>query len=51
MGDISNVYGGVNIHSNTHVVAAVDAKGRYLGSVSFAVTTDGYTQLGNWLRY
>lgn len=44
------VFGGVDIHRDTHVAAVVDATGRVLGTTPFAADTTGYGQLGDWKR-
>jgi transposase len=44
------VIGGVDAHSDTHEVAALDARGALLGSASFSTTFAGYAGLLDWLR-
>ncbi len=44
------VYGGVDMHKDVHVAAALDELGRLLGTGSFSTTVDGYRQLSRWLR-
>ncbi|MEL7209338.1 MAG: transposase, partial [Actinomycetota bacterium] len=43
------VTGGVDTHRDTHVAAALDARGALLGTAEFPTTADGYHQLGRWL--
>jgi transposase len=43
------VTGGVDTHKDMHVAAALDQRGVLLGSESFPATSDGYTQLLEWL--
>jgi transposase len=43
------VIGGVDSHANTHHAAALDERGRLLGSKSFAVSVAGYRELLAWL--
>ena len=44
------VIGGVDAHSDTHEVAALDARGALLGSASFSTTFAGYAGLLDCLR-
>ena len=44
------VTGGVDTHKHIHTAAAVDARGRKLGTASFPATQAGYEQLLAWLR-
>jgi len=39
----------VDTHKDVHGVAAIDGRGRMLGSASFATTTAGYRMLSEWL--
>ncbi len=43
------VIGGVDSHADTHHAAALDDRGRLLGTMVFAVTAQGYRQLLAWL--
>lgn len=43
------VVGGVDTHSDTHTVAALDGLGRLLGHETFPATRAGYRQLLTWL--
>jgi transposase len=43
------VFGGVDTHSEVHVVAAVDDAGRILDTASFPTTMAGYRGLLSWL--
>jgi transposase len=44
------VVGGVDAHTDTHHVAALDERGALLSTKSFPTTTPGYRQLLDWLR-
>ena len=44
------VTGGVDTHSDIHVVAAVDHLGGVLGTAQFRTTPAGYRQLLRWLQ-
>ena len=44
------VIGGVDTHKDAHVVAAIDAMGRLLGTEQFPTTARGYRRLLRWLR-
>jgi Transposase len=44
-----DVIGGVDTHQDIHVVAAVDVRGKLLGSSAFAATAPGYRALLRWL--
>ena len=48
--DQTEVFGGVDTHTDTHVVAAVDADGPMLGAESFPADAAGYTRLLAWLK-
>jgi transposase len=50
-GGVSQVFGGVDTHDQTHTVAAVDATGRSLGHATFSATTPGYRRLLGWLQH
>ena len=43
------VIGGVDSHTDAHHVAALDARGVLLGTMSFPTTARGYRQLHDWL--
>jgi transposase len=43
------VTGGVDTHKDTHTAAALDDRGRVLGTGTFAADTAGYTALSAWL--
>jgi transposase len=45
----TQITGGVDTHLEVHVVAALDDHGGLLGTASFATTSDGYRELGEWL--
>jgi transposase len=45
-----DVIGGVDTHQDVHVVAAVDSRGKLLGSDVFAATASGYSALLRWLN-
>ena len=45
-----DVIGGVDTHQEIHVAAAVDVRGKLLGSSAFAATAQGYRALLRWLR-
>ena len=44
-----SIVGGVDTHKGVHVTAAIDGRGRMLGSASFPTTTAGYRMLSEWL--
>lgn len=44
-----SIVGGVDTHKDVHVAAAIDGRGRMLGSASFPTTTAGYRMLSEWL--
>jgi transposase len=44
-----SVTGGVDAHTDTHDVAALDERGRLLGTRTFATTPDGNRALLAWL--
>ena len=44
------VTGGVDTHKDAHVAAALDQRGRVLGTEAFAATAAGYRQLWRWLN-
>jgi len=44
------IIGGVDAHTDTHVAAAMDRRGRLLGTESFATTRSGYRALRAWLE-
>src|SRR5436190_731345 len=46
---VRRVVGGVDSHADTHQAAALDERGRLLGSKSFAVSATGYRELLAWL--
>ena len=46
---VRRVVGGVDSHADTHQAAALDERGRLLGSKSFAVSAAGYRELLAWL--
>jgi transposase len=48
--DGSSVVAGVDSHAEAHHVAALDARGRLLGTAQFATTTVGYRELLTWLE-
>lgn len=43
------IVGGIDAHSNTHRVAALDSSGRRLGSQAFTASTRGYQEALDWL--
>ena len=43
--EVRRVIGGVDSHADTHQAAALDERGRLLGSKSFAVSATGYREL------
>ncbi len=43
------IVGGIDAHSNTHHVAALDSSGRRLGNQEFTASTRGYQDALNWL--
>lgn len=43
------VIGGVDCHTDTHTIAALDPLGRLLGAAEFPTTTSGYVALVEWL--
>src|SRR5215207_6356698 len=45
-----HVTGGVDTHKDAHVAAALDQRGRVLGTESFPTTAIGYRQLWRWLN-
>jgi transposase len=45
----AGIVGGVDTHGDVHVVAALDATGRLLGTASFATTAAGNRELLAWL--
>ena len=45
-----HVIGGVDAHTDSHHAAALDERGRLLGSAPFATTTEGYRDLLRWLN-
>lgn len=45
------VVGGIDAHSNTHHVAALDSSGRRLGSQEFPASTRGYQDALDWLGH
>jgi transposase len=45
-----HVTGGVDTHKDAHVAAALDQRGRVLGTESFPATAGGYRQLWRWLN-
>jgi transposase len=47
--EVRRVIGGVDSHADTHQAAALDERGRLLGSKSFAVSVAGYRELLAWL--
>ena len=47
--EVRRVIGGVDSHADTHHAAALDERGRLLGTSSFAVSTAGYRELLAWL--
>jgi hypothetical protein len=47
--EVRRVIGGVDSHADTHQAAALDERGRLLGSKSFAVSAAGYRELQAWL--
>jgi transposase len=47
--DLRRVIGGVDSHADTHQAAALDDRGRLLGTKSFAVSAAGYRELLAWL--
>lgn len=44
------VTGGVDTHKDFHMAAALDERGRFLGTAQFPVSAEGYGQLEAWLR-
>ena len=44
------VIGGIDCHTDFHVVAALDPLGRVLGTESFPTTGAGYRSAHMWLR-
>jgi transposase len=44
------VVGGVDAHTDSHDVAALDGRGRLLGTSTFATTAEGYRELLDWLE-
>jgi transposase len=46
--ELRRVIGGVDSHADTHHAAALDERGRLLGSKSFAVSAAGYRELLAW---
>jgi transposase len=44
------IIGGVDAHTDTHVVAALDRRGQLLGSEAFPTTPSGYRALRRWLE-
>ncbi len=44
-----HVTGGVDTHKDTHVAAALDQRGRLLGTETFPATAAGYRALWRWL--
>lgn len=47
--EVRRVIGGVDSHADTHQAAALDERGRLLGTKSFAVSAAGYRELLAWL--
>ncbi len=47
--ELRRVIGGVDSHADNHQAAALDERGRLLGSKSFAVSAAGYRELQAWL--
>jgi transposase len=47
---LGRVIGGVDTHRDVHAVAAIDERGRVLGTASFEVGPDGYGRLVSWLE-
>lgn len=45
-----HVIAGVDTHRDSHTAAAVDDRGRVLGTANFDATTDGYHRLVAWLE-
>lgn len=45
----TQVYGGVDTHTDTHHAAALDHHGKVLGDAEFPATPEGCTQLLDWL--
>lgn len=43
------IVGGIDAHSNTHHVAALDSSGRRLGNQEFTASTRGYQEALDWL--
>jgi hypothetical protein len=43
------IVGGIDAHSSTHHVAALDSSGRRLGSQEFTASTRGYQDALDWL--
>ena len=46
----AGVIGGVDCHTDTHTIAALDPLGRLLGTAEFPTTTAGYMALLDWLE-
>lgn len=47
---LRTVIGGVDTHAGTHQVAALDERGRLLGTAEFAATSGGYDAMLRWLQ-
>lgn len=47
--EVTEVIGGVDTHSDTHTVVALDQIGGRLGAQTFATTAAGYRALLGWL--
>jgi transposase len=47
--EVRRVIGGVDSHADSHHAAALDERGRLLGTKSFAVSVAGYRELLAWL--
>lgn len=49
MSTMTEVFGGVDTHADTHTAAVIDGLGRVLGTETFPVTADGYDALTGWV--
>ena len=49
MSTMTEVFGGVDTHADTHTAAVIDGLGQVLGTETFPVTADGYGELTEWI--